>query len=207
MVRGIFTKSIIRQIGDEHMRSTLPKISGKVLNLGGGEGQYSSWFGPSCQVVNADLYSEADIVMDANEIFPINNEEYDCVFSTYVMEHLFEPKNMVNESYRILKKGGKFIFTVPFLYPYHPSPNDCFRFCKDGLEHMLSEAGFSKFEMTEMGGRFSFLLDQFRQEKISSAVFGIFIPLARFLDERLLTSIERKKGKRYHFGYFVVAEK
>lgn len=199
-------KTIFRMLEEEKISSVSQKISGKVLNLGSA-GAYSDIFGPDCIVSTADLYQKADIILDANKKFPIKEKTYDCVFAINLIEHLFNPKNMVFESYRILKKGGKLIFSAPFLFPYHPSPNDCFRFCKDGLEYMLSDAGFSKIEIMEMGGRFSFLLDQFRQERITYAVFGIFIPLARFLDERLLTPIERKKGKRYHFGYFVVAEK
>ncbi|HYG16916.1 MAG TPA: class I SAM-dependent methyltransferase, partial [Bacteroidia bacterium] len=50
-------------------------------------------------------------VADANK-FTIN-DEFDLIVCTEVLEHLTNPKELVETSYRILKPGGTFIVTVP----------------------------------------------------------------------------------------------
>jgi SAM-dependent methyltransferase len=183
------------------------KVQGKVLDLGSGGGKYNDYFHPSCVIEDVDFYKGSKYSFDLNEKFPLPSLTYDCVFSTSVIEHLYNPKNMVSESYRVLKKGGVFMFSAPFLHPYHRDPVDCFRYVKDGVINMLENAGFSEINIEEMGGRFSFLLDIFRVNNFASLILSPFVPVVRYLDSRLLSNFEKRYGRRYHFGYFVVARK
>jgi SAM-dependent methyltransferase len=47
-----------------------------------------------------------------NTSFP--SEHFDFILSSDVLEHVPEPQKALSEIYRVLKPGGKFIFTVPF---------------------------------------------------------------------------------------------
>lgn len=44
---------------------------------------------------------------------PLKKESYGIVTMMAVLEHLSDPQIILNESYRILKKGGKLILTTP----------------------------------------------------------------------------------------------
>jgi SAM-dependent methyltransferase len=44
---------------------------------------------------------------------PLPNESVDCVVAFAFLEHIDNPKIIIDESLRVLKKGGKAIFTTP----------------------------------------------------------------------------------------------
>jgi len=52
---------------------------------------------------------------------------------------LSEYKLAFSEIYRIIKKGGFFIGSVPFIYQIHAAPNDYFRFSKQFFELNLKK--------------------------------------------------------------------
>ena len=198
--------SIQRAILNKHLSYAVKGVKGKILNLGSKDKRYSNLFVDST-VINNDLFSKgADLGFDANERFPLPDSSYDCVFAMNILEHLFEPQNMLNESHRVLKKGGCLIFNALFIFQYHRDPYDCFRFARDGVEYMLKKAKFKHYEITEVGGRYSVLAEQFRNF-IPFLPWVWMVPLLTYMDDTLLSKSEKEIGKRWHFGYFVKAYK
>jgi SAM-dependent methyltransferase len=59
---------------------------------------------------------------------------------------------MIRECKRILRPNGFLILSGPFFWPLHEEPHDFFRFTKYGFEQLLSDAGFSEWEIREDGG-------------------------------------------------------
>ena len=55
--------------------------------------------------------------LDAGKPFPIISNSFDYIYSEHLIEHLkySEAKNMVNESYRVLKDGGVLRISTPDL--------------------------------------------------------------------------------------------
>jgi SAM-dependent methyltransferase len=45
--------------------------------------------------------------------YPFKENNFDCVICSEVLEHLFYPEKVIQESYRVLKQGGILIITVP----------------------------------------------------------------------------------------------
>lgn len=92
---------------------TLPfKPTDKILEIGGGPNPI---FRP-----NLDIRAGpgVDIVHDANEPLPIENESYEGCFSQFLMEHLHLSKvrGFISEIHRILKPGGiAYIITANLL--------------------------------------------------------------------------------------------
>ncbi len=65
--------------------------------------------------------------MDAASEFPFPNESFNYIFSEHLLEHLdyLGGKNLITESYRVLKKGGKLRLAVPdleFLIQLYQNP-------------------------------------------------------------------------------------
>jgi len=79
-----------------------------VIELGGGNRPF---FRP-----NLDIRKEenVDIVADFNEPLPINDNQYNGVFSHYCIEHISwrKVKGFLNEVYRILKPSSKAVFVT-----------------------------------------------------------------------------------------------
>ena len=65
------------------------------------------------QYITGDLVSPwADVKMDVHNI-PFNDNEFDVVICNHVLEHVRDDKKVMEEFYRVMKKGGWGIFQVP----------------------------------------------------------------------------------------------
>lgn len=82
-----------------------------------------------------------DILLnDAN--LPLAECSIDCIVLTEVLEHVYEPRILLSESYRVLKPGGKLLGTVPFAIQQHDEPFDYHRYTFYCLQKMFQDAGF-----------------------------------------------------------------
>lgn len=202
--------SIIRD-GEYKKLSTL-LMDGSILDLGGnsdsayhniikGEHTFTS--------VNINAQYECDMVFDIQKTFPIEDEKFDAVLCMNVLEHVYKYDNVVSETFRVLKRGGLFIFAVPFMHHIHGSPDDYFRYTRSAIEEMLTENKFESIEIGEIGlGLFSVFYQS------SSGMFppifkGLFKNLAVFTDSVFLKLSKRYRdvSKRIPLGYFVTAKK
>lgn len=103
-------------------------IGGRVLGVSGLEKMRSAGLiDADAKVIDA-TYPDVDM-----QALPHGDEEFDVVVSDQVIEHLADPRLAVSESMRVLRRGGIAIHTTCFLNPLHPSPQDYFRFTRDGL--------------------------------------------------------------------------
>ncbi|MFQ5795736.1 MAG: class I SAM-dependent methyltransferase [Candidatus Bipolaricaulia bacterium] len=118
--------------------------NGKTLDIGCGRGPYSQYF-PNRVGIDIIKTPAVDIVADAHDLRMFQDEEFDCILCTEVLEHLHTPQKAINEMQRVLKKNGGLILTTRFLFPLHNIPDDYYRFTKYGLKHLLNN-----FEIIEM---------------------------------------------------------
>lgn len=116
---------------------------GKLLDVGCGKMPYKSIFLPNVsKYVGIDKNSEeADIKNDFLKT-DIPDKSFDTVLCTQVLEHAPEPQKLLSKIYKILKKNGILILTVPFTGYLHEVPHDYFRYTKFGLQFMLKNANF-----------------------------------------------------------------
>lgn len=130
------------------------EIDGRILDVGGSKKSgYANIIKGNHSIVvgNIDASYDIDVLMDAEKIFPFEDETFDAVLMINVLEHLYDYKNAVSESFRILKPGGRLIGSVPFLINVHGSPSDYFRYTRFALERILLEPGFSSKKVVELG--------------------------------------------------------
>lgn len=73
-------------------------------------------------------------VGEAENLSRYDDDEFDVVICTEVLEHLFDPVVAVKEAYRVLKPGGRYIVTVP-------APGS--EMCKDGKHGDYHQTNFT----------------------------------------------------------------
>lgn len=89
-------------------------------------------------------YAEVDVVCDVTKL-PFRENSLDAVLTRALLEHLQFPFDTVRNFHKCTKPGGLGIHLVPFLYPFHASPHDYFRFTHKGLEEL-----FEGFDVVDM---------------------------------------------------------
>ena len=63
------------------------------------------------------------------------DRSFDFVFSDQVLEHIEgDPRQAIDESWRVLRPGGIAVHTTCFINPIHAAPKDYWRFTPDALK-------------------------------------------------------------------------
>lgn len=142
------------------LRSQLHLFHGDFLDIGCGFQPYRSILeAPPSRIqryIGMDLENQygrvaPDVVWNGREM-PLADASMDSAMATEVLEHCAEPLVVLREAHRILRPGGAFFFTVPFLWPLHDVPYDEHRYTPFAMERLLKEAGFSGITVKPMGG-------------------------------------------------------
>jgi SAM-dependent methyltransferase len=151
-------------------------VRGRLLDVGCGRKPYqNTYFAMASSYVGVDPQSaEADIRASALNL-PIEDESFDTVVSTEVLEHVPDPLRALREMFRVLKPGGHLILSAPMYWPRHEIPHDYFRYPYDGLLHLLKSSGFTLVRMFNRGNAYVFL-GQVVQHTLPALIRGgIFI--------------------------------
>lgn len=137
-------------------------VSGaSVLDAGAGEGAYRRFF-EHCNYRSVDLavgeelwnYAHLDYVAPLHDL-PIEDNFFDAVLCTQVLEHLEWPRESVREMFRVLKPGGTLYMTVPMAHCEHQQPYDFFRYTSFGIQSICKDAGFRNVDIEPFGGNFA----------------------------------------------------
>ena len=144
------------------LRGNFQLFEGNLLDIGCGKMPYKDFILKNSSVKNyigLDIengfqYSvivKPDYTWDGIKM-PFANGTFETTFATEVLEHCPYPKVVLDETYRVMKQGGCFFFTVPFLWNLHEVPNDEYRFTPFALERLLKESGFKNIDIKATGG-------------------------------------------------------
>ncbi|MEB3983927.1 methyltransferase domain-containing protein [Mycobacterium sp. 663a-19] len=87
-------------------------------------------------------YPEFDVCASALD------EQFDLIFAEQVFEHLLWPYRAGKHVYQMLRPGGYFLMTTPFLIRIHGVPVDCSRWTETGIRYFLAECGFDLDRIT-----------------------------------------------------------
>jgi len=155
-------RHIVRTSIKKASASSLINFKGSLLDIGCGKMPYKNYILKNSQVnsyVGLDI--ETALVYD-NSVkpdftwdgitMPFENESFDCAFGTEVLEHCPYPEIVLKEVFRVLKPGGVFFFTVPFLWNLHEVPHDEYRYTPFSLARHFKNTGFHSIDIKATGG-------------------------------------------------------
>lgn len=117
---------------------------GRVLDYGCAELPYRYLFGPGVEFVGADIPGNphATLALNADATVPAQDETFDTVLSTQVLEHVGDPALYLSECFRLLRPGGRMLLSTHGVFVYHPDPVDYWRWTCAGLRYAVEQAGF-----------------------------------------------------------------
>jgi len=187
----------------EHALLKNLSLNGKIIDLGGDfRSEYRRIIKGNLTwtTVNINPNAQPEISHDLEKPVPIEGGTYDTALLINVLEHIYNYKQLLKESFRLTKSDGRVIILVPFMFPNHPSPNDFHRFTKEALIKEMIEAGAKKVEVHDLGtGIFStrhLFLNRLLPNIIRDIHTIIFGPMANLLD-KLFIKIARATGRKY----------
>ena len=151
---------LIRKSLLEAVNQLKPRLKGKVLDLACGIMPYkeylkndliTDYIGVDLEPTEYHNSVKPDYYWNGKEI-PFEDETFDFIIATEFLEHYFDTELILKEIKRVLKPGGVFFFTVPSVWPIHEAPFDYHRFTPFSLEEHFRRAGFSKWDISPLGG-------------------------------------------------------
>ena len=138
----------------------------RVLDAGAGQCVYASYFSQH-RYESVDYcegnkkYGEINYVCQLHET-PLEEESFDLMLLTQVLEHVAEPASVLKEMHRLLKPGCRLWLSAPLCWEEHEQPADFYRYTQFGLRHLLAQAGFTIVELEWTAGYYATLWYQLR---------------------------------------------
>lgn len=123
-----------------------------VLDLGCGEKPYQPFFvGKNVIYIGVDVIrGEFVDVLCVGEKLPFKDDVFSICICTQVLEHVDEPRIVVDEIFRALKPNGLLFLSTHGVWTIHGAPHDYWRWTEYGLRKIL--ASFHIHEIHTCGG-------------------------------------------------------
>jgi len=187
------------------------KLSGEILDLGAGSKnpKYKRFLSlkKPFKITYSDYYKKSPSLLKINLEKPFGiKRKFDCILCFNVLEHVYGFKNAIKESYKILKPGGLFVGSTPFVFNFHPSPKDFFRYSHQAIIKMFEEEGLVCQRMIFLG--FGPLTAAFFQWMFMSPRFlRPFIVFLHIFLDLLIDKLGDYYKMKYPLGYLYVFKK
>ncbi|HLY57369.1 MAG TPA: class I SAM-dependent methyltransferase [Stellaceae bacterium] len=120
---------------------------------------------------------------------------FDLVITSDVMEHIFDYRKAFEEIHRVLRPGGRHVFTIPTRWPLDPQTTALARDVGGNIVHLAAERyhvagdGSKSLVVTDFGED---LLDELEEIGFHTSAVRRGMPL--FPVHRVLTFVSRKRG-------------
>lgn len=163
-----------------HIKHIAPTLKGKLMDFGCGRKPYENLFSVE-QYIGVDMEqtghehtnSKIDVYYDGKQL-PFSAESFDSIFCSEVLEHIFNPEEILPQLHKVLRPGGLMLMTVPFCWNEHEVPYDYGRYSSFGIKHLLEKNGFEILELKKSGNFGKVIL-----QLSSLYIFELFRPLKK----------------------------
>jgi ubiquinone/menaquinone biosynthesis C-methylase UbiE len=217
---GIGSKLIANLLAEAYDSNLRHYAKNKLLDLGCGKVPlYEAYKDFVSEIVCLDwgnsLHGNVhlDHECDLTQPLPFNDEEFDTIILSDVLEHIPQPEKLWAEMTRILAPDGKIIMNVPFYYCIHEQPYDYYRYTSFALERFVQISGLHLIKLCCLGGALEVMADVFSKNICNLPLLGNLIAsyIQWFTFSIRLTKfgklISERTQKRFPLGYFLVASK
>jgi len=194
-----------------------------ILDVGCGKKPFYPFLKPFAKAyIGTDIIRDSplvDVVCPA-EALEIEDEWADVVLCLSVLEHVNDPIKAVKELYRVVKRTGTVLASTHGFFPWHPYPQDHWRWTQTGLPILFkSQGGFSSVQLFATRGTLSgcfFLLahyvytwaSQNRLKQVLRRPLTVIVNKAgEFLDKKYASLSDLNRHVTAIPEFFVIAKK
>lgn len=195
-------------------------VRGQLLDLGCGFAPlYDLYKNYIDEVVCADWENTfhknelLDVVCDLNEKLQFDNDTFDTIILSDVIEHIKNPYDLMQECKRILKQNGYLIINSPFLYWIHEAPYDYGRYTRFFYEDISKQLNMQLCEFKKMGGAFDVISD-IRGKLIGNSIPYLGGYIAKYAQKfhyyiwnKIPVIKKGNEAKSFALGYFAIYKK
>lgn len=154
-----------------------------------------------------------DYEFDLTKNIPLNDNAFDTIILSDVLEHIPVPEQLWKEMARILARNGKIIMNVPFYYCLHEQPHDYYRYTEFALRRFVEMSGLRLIKLESIGGAPEVMTDIFAKTIKRLPLVGRTLACAaqwftlRFVSTKFGKKVSDATSGTFPFGYFLIAEK
>lgn len=152
-------KTIYRTLMNEALVKPVSSLEGRIIDFASGTAPTPSYHRflqkKETIVVRVDAKREQGEHVDFNKPLPYPDESFDGALFINALYIADDPVTTLNELRRILKKSGRLVLVVPFIFPEHREPHDYLRWTSEGIGTLMRGAKFSSVEIIAFGGQFT----------------------------------------------------
>ena len=197
----------------------------RVLDIGCGQKPYLPLVAHRAASYRGIDYVDGPLVDDVGpaEDLPYDDDSFDLVICTQVIEHVHDPEATVREIHRVLAPGGTALVSTHGVYIYHPDPpgsgQDYWRWTHSGLDRLFrTVAAWDDVVVTPQrnliacfANVFCWYLDaiaiRFRLGALGRGLMAIVNRVAEWLDDRFPPNIRHPEPGSMSANYLVAASK
>ncbi len=183
---------------DRHLKNY---CQGKLLDLGCGKvpfyGLYKNFVSENICIDWPGSFhdnSHIDFESDITGELPFEDDIFNTIILSDVLEHIPNPEFLWAEMSRVLLPGGVILMNTPFLYWIHEQPYDYYRYTEYGLRRFAHNHGFDILHLETCGGYIATIADMIAKRVITTRLLGKFLAhLVQSLASHLAKSRLKKK--------------
>jgi SAM-dependent methyltransferase len=133
-----------------YLQTQVPTVDGPVLEVGSKEYGSTSSFRTlykGSEYVGLDMAdgTGVDVVTDLTQgIGPLREGHFALVICCSVLEHVTRPWVFAENLTKVVRPGGKLFMSVPWVWRYHPYPDDYYRFSHKGVMQLFDRFDWDK---------------------------------------------------------------
>jgi SAM-dependent methyltransferase len=164
------------------------KRHGTLVDFGCGSMPYRPLFEPHVsEYLGCDLEGNelADVLLDHVGRLPADDNSFDVVLSSQVLEHVADPALYLEEAFRVLRAGGLLVLSTHGTWRYHPDPTDFWRWTCDGLRHQLEGSGFEILRFRGVMGPASTALQLWQDSMVKRMPVSLRDTFTRYMQWRI----------------------
>lgn len=174
-------------------RVVAERLGGKtglnVLDVGCGKKPFYPFLAPHAgEYIGTEIFEDEliDRVCPA-EALDVEDNWADVAMCLSVLEHVNDPRQSVRELLRVVKPDGMVFASTHGCFPWHPYPQDHWRWTQTGLKLMFEQEGFTDVELFSTRGTMSgmcFLLAHYFWNWTSTSAFrrAFRVPVQRLIN-------------------------
>lgn len=203
--------SVIREA--EYSALKHVSLDGLILDVGGGgASEYQELIkgNHTFYAINIAPEAKPDKIVDIEKTFPLESDTYDHAICMNVLEHVFEFENVIKETARVIKKGGKIVLATPMIYKIHGSPDDYLRYTASALRRVALKYGLTIESIEPLGYGFFSTGVQFLRAAIPGGIVWIVFKRTAMTLDRICNAIipgYKTLSKQIPLGYVTILNK